>query len=90
MITDECYPIDLNSEGLPLDCKFLNSKQKEYLEGNFQEIETINNEILEVKDPKENTKLLDTLESFEKELYEWQEEATRVKVEDVAAEDTES
>ena len=37
-----------------------------------------------MKDPEENTKLLDTLESFEKELYEWQEEATTVKMEDAA------
>ena len=87
---DKGYPINLNSEGLPLDCKFLTSEQKEYLEGKFQEIEKINNELLKVKDPKENTKLLDTLGSFEEELYEWQEEATTVKVEDVAAEDTES
>ena len=88
--TNESYPINLNSEGLPLDCKFLNSEQKKYLEGKFQEIEKINNELLKVKDPKENTKLLDTLGSFEEELYEWQEEATTVKVEDVATEDTES
>ena len=87
---DKGYPINLNSEGLPLDCKFLTSEQKEYLEGKFQKIEKINNELLKVKDPKENTKLLDTLGSFEEELYEWQEEATTVKVEDVAAEDTES
>ena len=84
------YPIYRNLEGLPLGCKFLTSEQKEYLEGKLQEIEKINNNLREVKDPEENTKLLDTLESFEKELYEWQEEATSVNVEDVAAEDTES
>ena len=88
--TNESYPINLNSDGLPLDCKFLNSEQKKYLEGKFQEIEKINNELLKVKDPKENTKLLDTLGSFEEEIYEWQEEATTVNVEDVVAEDTES
>ena len=84
------YPIYRNLEGLPLGCKFLTSEQKEYLEGKLQEIEKINNKLREVKDPEENTKLLDTLESFEKELYEWQEEATTVKMEDVATEDTES
>ena len=87
---DKGYPIDLDSKGIPLNCKFLTSEQKEYLADKFREIEKINNKLREVKDPKENTKLLDTLESFEKELYEWQEEATTVKVEDVAAEDTES
>ena len=84
------YPIYRSLDGLPLGCKFLTSEQKEYLEGKLQEIEKINNKLREVKDPEENTKLLDTLESFEKELYEWQEEATTVKMEDVATEDTES
>ena len=87
---DKGYPIDLDSKGIPLNCKFLTSEQKEYLADKFREIEKINNKLREVKDPEENTKLLDTLESFEKELYEWQEEATTVKVEDLAAEDTES
>ena len=84
------YPICRNFEGLPLGCKFLTSEQKEYLADKFREIEKINNKLREVKDPEENTKLLDTLESFEKELYEWREEATTVKMEDVATEDTES
>ena len=79
------YPIYRNLKGLPLGCKFLTSEQKEYLEGKFQEIEKINNELLKVKDPKENTKLLDTLGSFEEELYEWQEEVTTVKVEDTGS-----
>ena len=87
---DKGYPIDLDSKGIPLNCKFLTSEQKEYLADKFREIEKINNKLCEVKDPEENTKLLDTLESFEKELYEWQEEATTVKMEDVATEDTES
>ena len=79
------YPVYRNLEDLPLGCKFLTSEQKEYLEDKFQEIEKIINELLELKDPKENTKLLDTLVSFEKELYEWQEEATTVKVEGPAS-----
>ena len=87
---DKGYPIDLDSKGIPLNCKFLTSEQKEYLADKFREIEKINNKLREVKDPEENTKILDTLESFEKELYEWREEATTVNVEDVAAEDTES
>ena len=90
VITDECYPIDLNSEGLPLDCKFLTSEQKEYLADKFQEIEKINDELFEVKDPEEKVELSKNLQALNKELYEWQEEATTVKVEDVAAEDTES
>ena len=90
VITDECYPIDLNSKGLPLGCKFLTSEQKEYLADKFQEIEETNNRLLEVKDPKEKEELLKKLQALNEELYEWREEATTVQVEDVAAEDTES
>ena len=84
------YPINLNSEGIPIKCEFLTSGQKKYLEDNFQEIEKINNRLLEVKDPKENVRLLDTLHSLNEELHEWREEATTVKVEDEVAEDTEN
>ena len=84
------YPIDLTPEGIPLTCKFLTLEQKEHIEGKFQEIEKINNKLLEVKDPKEKEELLKKLRSLNEELHEWREEATTVKVEDVAAEDTES
>ena len=90
VITDECYPIDLNSKGLPLGCKFLTSEQKEYLADKFQEIEETNNRLLEVKDPKEKAELSKNLQALNEELHEWRKEATTVKVEDVAAEDTES
>ena len=84
------YPIYCNIEGLPLGCKFLTSEQKEYLEDKFQEIEKINNKLLEAKDNGEKAKLLDTLRSVDEKLYEWRKEVTTVKVEDLAAEDTES
>ena len=87
---DKGYPINLNSEGLPLDCKFLTSEQKEYLEGKFQEIEKINNELLKVKDPEEKEELSKKLQALHEELNKWREEVTTVKVEDIAAEDTES
>ena len=79
--TNKGYPIDLNSEGLPLNCKFLTSDQKEYLEGKFQEIEKINNKLLEVKDPKEKAELSKKLQALNKDLHKWREEATIVKVE---------
>ena len=88
--TDKGYPINLNSEGLPLDCKLLTSDQKEYLEGKFQEIEKINNKLLEVKDPKEKAELSKNLQALTEELHEWREEVTTVKVEDGAIENTES
>ena len=87
---DKGYPINLNSEGLPLGCKILTSEQKEYLEYKFQEIEKIQNELFEVKDPEKKVELSKKLWSLNEELHEWREEATTVKMEDVATEDTES
>ena len=89
-ITNERYPIDLNSEGLPLGCKFLTSEQKKYLEYKFQEIEKIKNKLLEAKDPKEKAELSKKLQTLNEKLHEWREEATTVKVEDGAIENTES
>ena len=87
---DKGYPIDLDSKSIPLNCKFLTSEQKEYLEGKLQEIEKINNKLREVKDPKEKEELLKKLRSLNEELHKWREKATTVQVEDVAAENTES
>ena len=87
--TKKGYPINLNSKGLPLGCKFLTSEQKEYLEDKFQEIEETNNKILKVKDPKEKAELSEKSRDLNR-LHIWREEATTVKMEDVAAEDTES
>ena len=75
------YPVYRNLEGLPLGCDFLTAEQKEYLTDKFQEIEKINNKLLEAKDDKEKARLSDTLRSLYKELHEWREEATTVKVE---------
>ena len=84
---DKGYPIDLDSKGIPLNCKFLTSEQKEYLEYKFQEIEKINNKLLEVKGLKEKAELLKNLRSLNKELHKWREEATMVKVEGTAPEE---
>ena len=81
------YPIYRNLEGLPLGCKFLNSEQKEYLEGKFQDIEKINNKLFEVKDSEEKAELSKKLQALNKELCEWREEATTVKAEDTAPEE---
>ena len=87
---DKGYPIDLDSKSIPLNCKFLTSGQKEYLEGKLQEIEKIQNKLLEAKDPKEKVEISKKLRSFTEKLHEWREEATTVKMEDVAVEDMES
>ena len=84
------YPINLNSEGLPLGCKFLTSEQKKYLADKFHEIDETNNKLRKVKDLKEKEELLKKLRSLNEELHEWREEATTVKVEDGAIENTES
>ena len=88
--TDKGYPINLNFEDLPLGCKFLTSEQKKYLKDKFQEIEETKNKLLEVKDPEEKEELSKKLQALHEELNKWREEVTTVKVEDVAAEDTES
>ena len=87
---DKGYPIDLDSKSIPLNCKFLTSEQKEYLEGKLQEIEKINNKLFEVKDLAKKTELLKKLRSLNEELHKWREKVTTVQVEDVAAEDTKS
>ena len=81
---DKGYPIDLDSKGIPLNCKFLTSEQKEYLEDKLQEIEKINNKLFEVKDLAKKTELLKKLRSLNEELHKWREEATTVKMEGTA------
>ena len=81
---DKGYPIDLDSKGIPLNCKFLTSEQKEYLEGKLQEIEKINNKLFEVKDLAKKTELSEKLQALNEKLHEWREEATTVKVEGTA------
>ena len=87
---DKGYPINLDSEGIPLNCKFLTSEQKEYLADKFHEIEKTNNEFFKMKDPKEKAELSKKLQALNEELHEWREKNTTVKVEDIAAENTES
>ena len=84
---DKGYPIDLDSKGIPLNCKFLTSEQKEYLADKFREIKKINNKLREVKDPKEKEELLKKLQALNEELHKWREEATTVKVEGTAPEE---
>ena len=87
---DKGYPINLNSEGLPLGCDFLTAEQKEYLEDKFQEIDETKNKFLKVKDPKEKAELSKNLQALDEKLYEWREEATTVKAEDTAPEEKNS
>ena len=70
---DKGYPIDLDSKGIPLNCKFLTSEQKEYLADKFREIEKTNNKLLEIKDPKEKAELSKKLQALNEELHKWRE-----------------
>ena len=89
--TNKGNPIILDSESLlPLDCDFLTPEQQDCLARKFQDMEKINNKLREVKDLKEKAELSEKLRDLNNELHKWREEATTVKVEDVAAEDTES
>ncbi|WP_315241863.1 hypothetical protein [Rothia aeria] len=78
------YPVYRNLESLPLGCAFLTTEQKEYLADKFQEIEKINNKLLEIKDDEEKAELSKNLQSLNKEIHKWREEATTVKVEGTA------
>ena len=75
---DKGYPIDLDSEGIPLNCKFLTPEQKEFLKGKIQEIEKINNKLFEVKYLKEKEELSKKLQALNEELHKWREEVTTV------------
>ena len=76
--TNKGYPIDLDSEGIPLNCKHLTSEQEDYLAYKFHEMEKVNNELLEVKDPKEKAELSKKLQALNEELHKWREEVTTV------------
>ena len=81
---DKGYPIDLDSKGIPLNCKFLTSEQKEYLEDKFQEIGKTKNKFREVKDTEGNAILVNTPLSLNGEIRVWREKVTTVKVEGTA------
>ena len=78
--TNEGYPINLNSDDLPLDCKFLTLDQKKYFADRFHELEKISNKFFEVKDSEDNVNLTITLLHLRHEIIDWREEATTLKV----------
>ena len=83
--TDKGYPINLNSEGLPLGCKFLTSEQKEYLADKFREVDETKNKFREVKDTEGNAIFVNTPLSLNGEIRVWREKVTTVKTEDNTA-----
>ena len=63
------YPIYRNLEGLPLDCKFLDSEQEYYFAGEFRKMKNINNKLLNTKDPKKKVEFSKNLRDLNKELH---------------------
>ena len=71
------YPIYRNLEGLPLGCKFLTSEQQDCLARKFQDMEKINNDFLEVKEPREKVELSKRLRSLNKNLHKQRKKFTK-------------
>lgn len=78
------------SEGVPSHCRTLTHDQRSYLDNTFQKIGKISNRIIESIGPEEKGELSDALRNIHKELHKWREQATKVKVQDSAIENTES
>lgn len=81
------FPIHLNKDGFPSECKILTSNQKEYIENKFKEIK---HELRSTRYHIKNIKLSEKLRDINNKLHEWREKVTTVKVEDGAIENTES
>ena len=76
--TNKGNPIILDSESLlPLDCDFLTPEQQDCLARKFQDMEKINNELLEVKEPREKVELSKRLRSLNKNLHKQRKKFTK-------------
>ena len=80
VLQNETYSIDKGSNDLPIHCDFINSKQKQYIEDAFKEINRIYTIILTAKnlgEIKDNIMILRfTIEKFHK----WRKEETLTKI----------
>ena len=75
----EGCPILLTPDGLPLDCRFLSTTQKDYLENTLRRLEETNDEFLAAKNHEVEKELSEKLRSLTQELHEWHEKVTTVK-----------
>ncbi|MFC2410027.1 MAG: hypothetical protein ACFNNC_03955 [Rothia dentocariosa] len=76
--TNKGNPIILDSESLlPLDCDFLTPEQQDCLVREFQDMEKINNDLLEVKEPREKVELSKRLRSLNKNLHKQRKKFTK-------------
>ena len=72
----EGCPILLTPDGLPLDCRFLSTTQKDYLENTLRRLEETNDEFLAAKNHEVEKELSEKLRSLTQELHDWREKVT--------------
>ena len=72
----EGCPILLTPDGLPLECRFLSTVQKDYLENTLRRLEETNNEFLAAKNHEVEKELSEKLRSLTQELHDWREKVT--------------
>ena len=72
----EGCPVLLTPDGLPLDCRFLSTAQKDYLENTLRRLEETNDEFLATKNHEVEKELSEKLRSLAQELHDWHREVT--------------
>ena len=72
----EGCPVLLTPDSLPLDCRFLSTAQKDYLENTLRRLEETNNEFLAAKNHEVEKELSEKLRSLTQELHDWREKVT--------------
>ena len=72
----EGCPILLTPDGLPLDCRFLSTAQKDYLGNTLRRLEETNDEFLAAKNHEVEKELSEKLRSLTQELHDWREKVT--------------
>ena len=72
----EGCPVLLTPDGLPLDCRFLSTAQKDYLENTLHRLEETNDEFLAAKNHEVEKELSEELRFLTQELHDWHREVT--------------
>ena len=72
----EGCPVLLTPDGVPLDCRFLSTAQKDYLENTLRRLEETNDEFLAAKNHEVEKELSEKLRFLTQELDEWRREVT--------------
>ena len=75
----EGCPVLLTPDGLPLDCRFLSTAQKDYLGNTLHRLEETNDEFLAAKNHEVEKELSEKLRSLTQELHDWREKVTAVE-----------